>query len=99
MNNRDSMYYENLYVLQTITNKEFEIKFKINKIFNNQFNMLIPLKELLHTKSGVLVKKIYPLFPGYIFLYMVLCHYRKVFFIMVIMLKYYMDHLKTLKEL
>lgn len=61
--------YDDWYVLQTISRRESQIKNKIDKVFNNYFNMLIPLKELLHTKNGNLVKTIYPLFPGYIFLH------------------------------
>ncbi|MGA1863605.1 MAG: transcription termination/antitermination protein NusG [bacterium] len=61
--------YDNWYVLKTISRRESQIKNKIDKLFNNYFNMLIPLKKLLHTKNGNLVKTVYPLFPGYIFLH------------------------------
>ena len=68
MKNINLMDYDNWYVLKTASKKEIKIKNKIDRLFNNHFNMLIPLRELLHTKNGDLVKTIHPLFPGYIFL-------------------------------
>lgn len=61
--------YDNWYVIQTATGNEFQLKNKIDLLFKNKFNMLIPLREMLHSKNGDLVKTTYPLFPGYIFLH------------------------------
>ncbi|MGA1842410.1 MAG: transcription termination/antitermination protein NusG [bacterium] len=69
MNNMYIRDYDNWYVLQTISRKERQIKNRIDRVFNNYFNMLIPLREVLHIKNKDLVKTIYPLFPGYIFLH------------------------------
>lgn len=65
MNNKT---YNNWFVLQITTGKEYYIKDLIDKNTDEPIDSLIFSAKLLFKRNGVLKKVIRPLFPGYLFI-------------------------------
>jgi transcriptional antiterminator NusG len=66
------------YVIQTLTGQEDKVKQAIDRTIENQklkdklFQVLVPTEETVEIKGGKRVEKIRKMFPGYVFLEMVL---------------------------
>jgi len=66
------------FVIQALTGQEDKVKMaieqtiEIKNIKNKVFQVLVPLEETVEIKGGKRVKKIKKMFPGYVFLEMIL---------------------------